>query len=145
MLYDAVDDPASVDPADVRRAYDRELKAVVEAIGVPTVADRVDVDAESLRALLEGEQPPLTVETAADILALGESYPDSDAIVFELRDHLLMGMTTGVLDVDTIAARIDVDRTGQEVQQALEGRTRMTLDELAAIQHVIAVRNGNRR
>jgi hypothetical protein len=48
-----------------------------------------------------------------------------------------MGMTTGVLDVDTIAAEIDVDLTGQEVQQALEGRTEMTLTELAAIHRFI--------
>jgi len=35
-----------------------------------------------------------------------------------------MGMATAVLDVDTIAAAIDADLTGQEVQQALEGALR---------------------
>jgi hypothetical protein len=51
-----------------------------------------------------------------------------------------MGMTTAVLDVDAIAANLDVGLTGQEVQQAIEGRVEMTLPELAAIQSVIEQR-----
>jgi hypothetical protein len=58
-------------------------------------------------------------------------------MVAEVRDHLLMGMATAVLDVDAIAAKIDADLTGQEVQQALEGRTAMTLGQLAEILAVI--------
>jgi hypothetical protein len=52
-----------------------------------------------------------------------------------------MGMTTGVVDVDTIASNVDLDLSGQEVQQAIEGRIPMTLDELAAIHGYIAGRN----
>ncbi len=48
-----------------------------------------------------------------------------------------MGMTTAVLDVDAVAAELAVNLTGQEVQQAIEGRATLTLDELAAIQAVI--------
>jgi len=48
-----------------------------------------------------------------------------------------MGMATAVLDVDTIAAAIDADLTGQEVQQALEGARPMTLGQLAEIMAVI--------
>jgi hypothetical protein len=48
-----------------------------------------------------------------------------------------MGMATAVLDVDSIAAKIDADLTGQEVQQALEGRAAMTLGQLAEIIAVI--------
>ena len=51
-----------------------------------------------------------------------------------------MGMTTAVLDVDAVAAELDADLTGQEVQQAVEGRIAMTLPELAAIQSVIEQR-----
>jgi hypothetical protein len=52
-----------------------------------------------------------------------------------------MGMTTGVLDVDTIASNVDLDLSGQEIQQAIEGRIRMTLDELASIHGYVAGRN----
>ena len=65
----------------------------------------------------------------------GDREPET--IVYELRDHLLMGMTTAVLDVDTIAGAIDADLSGQEVQQALEGRAPMTLAQLSEIQAVI--------
>jgi hypothetical protein len=66
---------------------------------------------------------------------------DAETMALELQDRLLMGMTTGVLDVDTLAAATDLDLSGQEVQQSLEGRRSTTLDELAAIHRVIADRN----
>jgi hypothetical protein len=74
-------------------------------------------------------------------LALSDDYPDSEAIVLELRDHLLLGMTTGVLDVDTVASNVELGLSGQEIQQALEGRNAMTLEQLAAIHRFIAERN----
>ena len=77
---------------------------------------------------------------AAALAALNDDTPDAEAIVLETRDHLLMGMTTAVLDVDAVAAELDADLTGQEVQQAIEGRIDMTLPELAAIQSVIEQR-----
>jgi hypothetical protein len=52
-----------------------------------------------------------------------------------------MAMTTGVVDVDTLAANVDLDLSGQEVQQALEGRAEMTLEQLAAIHQFLAARN----
>ncbi len=78
----------------------------------------------------------LSVTDGAAVVALTGDR-DADAIVAELRDHLLMGMATAVLDVDTIAASIDADLTGQEVQQVLEGRAAMTLGQLAEIMAVI--------
>jgi hypothetical protein len=78
----------------------------------------------------------VTVADGAAVLALTTDR-EADAIVAELRDHLLIGMATAVLDVDTIAASIDADLTGQEVQQALEGRTAMTLGQLAEIMAII--------
>lgn len=111
------------------------LEAAAEA-GPEAVAEATTLDAETAAALADGEVPELAVEDAAAILALVDDR-DANALVFELRDDLLMGMTTAVLDVDTIAGAIDADLTGQEVQQALEGRTRMTLTQLAQIQSVI--------
>ncbi len=141
MLYDAASEPAAGTVSALRAAYDEQLAAVFESTDVETAAAETGIAPETLAAIDAGESPEVTVREAAAILALDPERPDADAIVYELRDHLLMGMTTGVLDVDTIASRISVDLTGQEVQQALEGRTEMTLDQLAAIQHVIETQN----
>lgn len=138
MLHDVVADPGERSPAELRAEYDALLQSVVESVGVDRVVAETDLSEETVEAVSAGESVALTVSEAAAVLGLSEDVPDADVVVLELRDHLLMGMTTGVLDVDTIAAEIDVDLTGQEVQQALEGRTEMTLDELAAIHQFVA-------
>ena len=137
MLHDVAEDVSEPTPSALRTAYTEALRSTVAAVGPETVAADSEVEADRIEALAGGESPTLTVEEAAAVLAVDPDQPDAEAIVFELRDHLLMGMTTGVLDVDTIAATVDVDLTGQEIQQAIEGRTAMTLDQLAAIQSVI--------
>ncbi|MEA1930100.1 MAG: DUF5791 family protein [Euryarchaeota archaeon] len=137
MLHDAADQVSDLSPDALQTAYEDSLQSTVETVGTETVADETGLGVDRLTALLAGDGADLTVQEAAAILAVDPDEPDADAIVFELRDHLLMGMTTAVLDVDTIAANIDVDLTAQEVQQAIEGRIEMTLPQLAAIQSVI--------
>lgn len=133
MLYDAVDDPADRTPAELLAAYREELASVIDSLGVDAVAAESGVDRSTLEALQSDEPADVSLEEAAAILSTAERLPDADAIVYELRDHLLLGMSTAVLDVDTIAANLESDLTGQEVQQALEGRTRFTLAQLAEI------------
>ena len=140
MLYDAADEPGTLSPRQLHDAYETELRSVIDAHGVDTVASEADVSAETIESLLDGGSPSLTLSEAAAILAVDDDAPDADAIVQEIRDRLLMGMTTGVVDVDTIASNVDLDLSGQEVQQAIEGRIPMTLDELAAIHGYIAGR-----
>jgi hypothetical protein len=141
MLHDAADEPESLSPRQLRDAYDDELRAAIDGHGVATVAERADVPTDRVAALVDGESPALTLSEAAAILAAADDGHDAEVIGQEVRDHLLMGMTTGVLDVDTIASNVDLDLSGQEVQQAIEGRIRLTLDELAAIHGYIAGRN----
>jgi hypothetical protein len=140
MLHDAVEDPASRTPAELRGAYEARLREAVESVGVEAAATSSGVDEATVAALAAGDSPELTVEDAAALLAAGGDV-DADVVLAELRDHLLLGMTTGVLDVDTVASNVDLDLSGQEVQQVLEGRVPMTLAELAAIQQFIAERN----
>ena len=90
-------------------------------------------------AITSGETAGLTLADGASVLATATAH-DRETIVAELRDHLLMGMATAVIDVDTLAASIDADLTGQEVQQALEGRAEPTLGQLAEIMAVIETR-----
>jgi len=140
MLYDAVDEPGTLSPRQLHDAYEAELRAVIDAHGAETVADETGLSTERLAELADGDSPPLTLSEAASILAIDTDL-DAETIVQEVRDHLLMGMTTGVLDVDTIASNIDLDLSGQEVQQAIEGRIRLRLVELAAIHNYVAGRN----
>jgi hypothetical protein len=141
MLYDAADDPGELSPEALREAYESQLRSVVDAVGAETAAAESGVDPDRIRAIEDGAVPDLRVEDAAAILAVDDGRPDAKSIVLELRDHLLMAMTTGVVDVDTLAANVDLDLSGQEVQQALEGRTEMTLEQLAAIHGFLAARN----
>jgi hypothetical protein len=141
MLYDAAEDPGDLSPDALREAYETQLRSATSAVDTETAAAESGVDADRIRALEAGAVPDLSVEDAAALLALDDGRPDAESIVLELRDHLLMAMTTGVVDVDTLAANVDLDLSGQEVQQALEGRTEMTLAQLAAIHQFLAARN----
>jgi len=141
MLHDAADEPETLSPRQLRDAYETELRAVIEAHGVERVASETGIASETVDALRDGGSPTLTLSEAASILAVDAADLDAEMIVQDVRDHLLMGMATGVVDVDTIASNVDLDLSGQEVQQAIEGRIRMTLAELAAIQGYVAGRN----
>jgi hypothetical protein len=140
MLYDAVEDPGALTADELRAAYEDELRSVVDDLGVTTVAEESGVDEETLAALLAGESVDLTLSEAAAVLAVADETRTADDVALEVRDHLLMGMTTAVLDVDTIASSVDLDFDGKEVQQALEGRMPMRLGELAALHQYIAER-----
>jgi len=122
---------------DLHRAYHERIRAVVEAAGVDAVVERLAVDRETVAAVADGEQPELTLEAAAAILAVDEDLPDADAIVAEARDILLMGMTTAVVDVDAVSAGVDGAMEPKEIQQKVEGRYPITLGEYAQIHRFI--------
>jgi len=130
----AADDALEAD--SLLAAFEACVYEAVEDADRDQILEETGLDSAEVAAVLEGDVASLTVEAGAAVLATTVEY-DADTIVAELRDHLLMGMTTAVLDVDTIAAEIAVDLTGQEVQQALEGRTAMTLEQLADVLAVI--------
>lgn len=143
MLQNALEASDSTDVASIRTAYDARLSATLESVGIGTASAETGIDPARLEAVLDEEASDLTLEEAASVLALEPDAPEADAIAYEARDHVLMGMTNAVLDVDTLASLVDTDLTGQEIQQAIEGRTRLTLDELAEIQHAIATRRSD--
>jgi hypothetical protein len=134
----AADDAGAdeVTPAALLAAFEALVSEAVAEAGRERVGDEPDVDEASIEAADDGDAAGLSVTDAAAIVAVTADR-DADAVVAELRDHLLMGMATAVLDVDTLAAGIDADLTGQEVQQALEGRAGMTLEQLAEIMAVV--------
>jgi len=143
MLHTVADELTDHSPESLLNGYYEKLQAILAAESVDQVATETGVGTDRLAALADGSEPTITIEEAAAILAVDDANPEAEAIVFELRDHLLMGMTTAVLDVDTVAANAETDLTGQEIQQAIEGRTELTLARLAAIQSVIETRLEN--
>lgn len=133
MLRDAVavdDEPGA---ATLRSRYDDLLVETIESVGVDQVAAETDVDRATLEALVAGESPDITLEAAASILATDEDMPDAEAIAAEARDILLMGMSIAVLDVEALASHVDDELEPKEIQQKVEGRFPMRLDEYALL------------
>ncbi len=126
----------TIEAASLLAGFETLLAEAVADAGPDRVTAATPLDAETVVTVADGDAAGLTVTEGAAVLAATGS-DDPETLVAELRDHLLMGMTTAVLDVDTIAAAIDADLTGQEVQQTLEGRAAMTLGQLAEIMAVI--------
>ncbi|WP_313691014.1 DUF5791 family protein [Halorarum halobium] len=139
MLYDAHGEPEGATEAELLAAYAEELAAVVAEYGPDETAEATGLDEATVEAVAAGDVADIRLAEAATLLALLEDAPAED-LAFEVRDHLMMEMVTAILDVDTIAANIDQDLTGQEVQQALEGRARLTLAELASIHALVLER-----
>ncbi len=138
MLRGEFESAGETSPADLRAAYEAELAATIDRIGVERVVEQSGVSRETVEALAAGESPGLELEDAAAILATDDGRPDAEAIEAEARDILLMGMTTAVLDVDTLASQIDVALEPKEIQQKVEGRFPMTLEEYALLHHQLA-------
>lgn len=138
MLYEEIDDPGSVTPADLRERYESELAAAVESVGIDEAVAATDLDREVVAAIAAGETPTLDLADAAAVAALDPDTPDGEAILLEVRDNLLMGMSVAVMDVEALAAELDDGLSPKQLQQKIEGREPMTLAEYVTIQHAIA-------
>ena len=125
-------------PATLRAEYEDDLRAVINQHGPETVADRTDVDRASVDALLEDDSPALTLPEAAQIQALEDGEPGPDEMVEIACDHLLLGMSTAVLDVDSLESELEIEMDAKEIQQKIERRAPMSFDEYVHIQYVIA-------
>jgi hypothetical protein len=126
---------------ELRSEYLGNLATLVEDAGVGSAADRTGVDEATLESLVAategGPVPDLSLAEAAAVQSLADGAADPDTIVEIGCDHLL-GMSTAVLDVDTLAREVDLDVTPKEIQQKLERRSPMSFEEYVTVQHVIA-------
>jgi hypothetical protein len=139
MFHEAVEDPGARTPEDLYAAYERMLVEAVKSVGAERAAADSGVDREAVDALLAGETPELTLEEGAALLAL-DADKEAEDIVLVSRDALLMGMTTAVLDVDSLSAGIDGELSGREIQAKVEGRFPIMLREFARIHQYIGTR-----
>jgi hypothetical protein len=141
VFTDELRDPEETTAEAVRADYEATLSGVVEAAGVDDIAAASGVDEAVLDALANGESPEMTVEEAAGVLAASDDYPPADALLAEVQDHLMLQMSSAVMDVDALASGLDDDYDAKELQQKLEGRQSMTLAEYARIHRYIASEN----
>ncbi|WP_336326610.1 DUF5791 family protein [Halovenus sp. HT40] len=137
MLRGRFEAAGDLSPGELRSEYEDAIVETVETVGESAVADQSGVDEETVRALVAGDSPELTLEDASAILGTDDQYPDADAIEADARDILLMGMSIAVLDVEAIAAGINDELEPKEIQQKVEGRYPISLAEYAIIHNYI--------
>ncbi|RQH03207.1 DUF5791 family protein [Natrarchaeobius oligotrophus] len=124
-------------PDDLRAEYETDLRSVLEGREIAAVVEASDVDREDLEALSATKSPDLSLEEAAEIQALADGTPDPETIVEIACEHLLLGMTTAVLDVDAVESELDLDLDAKEIQQKIERRAPMSFEEYVHLQYAI--------
>ncbi|MFC3957336.1 DUF5791 family protein [Halovivax cerinus] len=140
MFYEQrLDAPSS--PEALREEYDEELASIVSSVGLEPSSAETGIDQDVLAALLDGESPSISLESASAIAALASDQPDAETIETEACEHLLLGMTTAVLDVEALAVELQIDLDPTEIQQKIERRAPMTFDEFVHIQYAIAAQS----
>ncbi|WP_276271141.1 DUF5791 family protein [Haloarcula litorea] len=133
MLRAEFPDAGEQSADELLAAYGSVLAATVESVGVDGVSTATGLDRETVAAVADGEVADLTLAEAAAVLATDPDRPDADAVQAEAQDILLMGMTTAVMDVESLASGIDDELEPKEIQQKIEGRHPMTLAEYALL------------
>ncbi|MCU4925329.1 DUF5791 family protein [Halobacteria archaeon AArc-dxtr1] len=124
--------PAS--PAALRTEYAVELSSIVDDVGLEDVTAQTDIDRDRLVSIDDAE---LTLAEAAEIQSLTGGEPDPETIETIACEHLLLGMSSAVMDVDTLAAELDLALEPKEIQQKIERRTPMTFAEYVHLQYAI--------
>ena len=135
-LYDPALASEAESPSALRERYEAVVADAVEAADESTLADAA-VDDGTIDAIQSGNAADLQVAEAAAAVAATDGS-DPDALLAEVRNALLLGMSSAMLDVDRIAADVGGDIDPKEVQGKVEGRHPMTLDEYARIHHYVA-------
>lgn len=138
MLHEERTDVSGLDPGDLHAAHCSDLASIVEERGVETVAVETGVDGERLERLVSESAVDLPLSDAAAVQSLAPAAPDPEEIEAVACDHLLLGMTTAVMDVEALAGAVDLDLTAKEIQQKVERRAPVTLEEFAHLQHAVA-------
>ena len=138
MFHEQRTDVDGLSPGDLRAEYEADLAEAVESVGIDAASEETALDRDRLAALADGESPSLSLEEAARVQSLADGVADPETVVEMACEHLLLGMTTGVMDVDAVARGLEIGLDPKEVQQKIERRAPMSFEEFVRIQHVIA-------
>lgn len=102
---------------------------------------------ESLRAawvdflgeIDDGSLPEaISLDRAGELVAADHHLLDADGAAHALRDRVIVGMIDAVIDAETLAGRVPLDMTPEELRARLEGEATMTLYEYAHLRHAVA-------
>lgn len=138
MFYEHRADRSDTTPRDLRGEYEADLVAAIEHVGVDRAVEETGLARETLEGLVSGSSPDLTLSEAAAIQSLAPDAPDADAMVDLACDHLLLGMSNAILDVDALDRELDLDLGPKRIQRKLERREPMTFEEFVRFQAAIA-------
>jgi hypothetical protein len=137
MLRGEFPDAGEQSPEELLAAYGTVLAETVETVGVEEIAAETGLDQATVAAFADGDIADRTLAEAVAVLATDPNRPDGDALQAEAQDILLMGMTTAVMDVESLASGIDDELEPKEIQQKIEGRYPVTLAEYALLHSYI--------
>jgi hypothetical protein len=140
VLYDRGVALDAAGPESLLERYEALLTEAVEGADDDSLTD-AGVDDGAIESIRSGEAGTVTVEDAAAAIAAADGS-DPDALLAEVRDALLMGMSSAMLDVDRVAADVEGNVDPKEVQGMVEGRHPMTVEEYARIHHYVASKGG---
>ncbi|QLC33758.1 hypothetical protein EFA46_005955 [Halarchaeum sp. CBA1220] len=141
MLTEEIADPEATSPTELRTRYLAALTAVTEERGVDAVAGETDLPAERVEAIVAGDADDVTLEEATALLACSPDYPSAEDYLLEVRDHLMLQMSSAVVDVDSLRRGIETELDAKELQQKVEGRRAMSLSEYARVTQYLASEN----
>ncbi|MFB6200475.1 MAG: DUF5791 family protein [Halorhabdus sp.] len=130
-------DPAEHTAGSLRAAYGRALRESIDGTDPTAIADATGLDPDTVRAVVSGDQPQITLPEAAAIRSTVDGR-DAEILVADARDEVLLAMSSAVLDVETLTHRLDGELSAKELQQKIEGRHPMTLTEYAQVRVVLA-------
>ncbi|MFQ3293401.1 MAG: hypothetical protein ACI9PP_000341 [Halobacteriales archaeon] len=137
MFYDNRKDRSHSSVGNLRAEYENDLRAAIAAIGIERAVEETRVERDRLGSLVDGTSPDLTLAEAASIQALAPEAPGAETIVDLACDHLLLGMSNAILDVEALDRRLDVDLGAKTIQRKIERQESMTFDEFIRFQHAI--------
>ncbi|WP_424000042.1 DUF5791 family protein [Haloarcula salina] len=133
MLRGEFPEAGEQSPEALLAAYATVLGETVDSVGVDAVVESSGLDRSVVAAFADGDVADRTLEEAVAVLATDPDRPDADALQAEAQDILLMGMTTAVMDVESLASDLDDRLEPKEIQQKIEGRFPITLEEYATL------------
>jgi hypothetical protein len=137
MLRGEFPDAGEQSAEELLAAYGTVLAETVETVGVEGVVDATGLNRVTVETFASGDIADRTLDEAVAVLATGPDRRDADALQAEAQDILLMGMTTAVMDVESLASGIDDELEPKEIQQKIEGRYPVTLSEYALLHSYI--------
>lgn len=138
MLREPVDAPPDASPHSIQQQYEQRLADLITAKGITEAATATGLDEETVEAVATQSGAELSLEDAAILAGLAENAPEPEAILTDIRDTLLLEMSSAMLTVDRLATDLALDLDPKEIQAKIEGRQPMTLGEYALLRQYLA-------